>query len=86
MAAIGRSTTAGRAPVNACISSAQPNGVAQRSHAAPEDVSAATRSTKVAARAAVASPVAWRRVAATWLASAPMPANTAPTPRIASAR
>ena len=74
------------APANGRSSSAQPSGVTQRSHQRHE-VSATIRSSeREGERPRRRSPVASRRVGASWLASAPTPTKTAATAAIASAR
>ena len=85
-AAAGSSSTAGVGPANARSSATQPSGVAQRSQARPVEVSATTRSANAAAKTAVPSASARRRVEASWLTSAPTPANTGTGESVASAR
>jgi hypothetical protein len=75
VARAGRSSTAGRAPVNGRSSSAQPSGVTHRSQPA-EEVSATIRTSSATASAPPAMPIAVRRVGATWLASAPTATKT----------
>jgi hypothetical protein len=82
----GSASTSGRGCANARTSLTQPGGVAHRSHVSPETVSATTRATNASARAAVALSTARRRVPATWLVTAPTPANTGIGEIAASAR
>jgi hypothetical protein len=83
----GSSRTSGCGSAKGRSSSAQPRGVAQRSQSTPADGRAATvRSAKAITSTPVASPVAMRLVGASWLATAPTPANTGTTETIASAR
>ena len=86
LAAAGSRSTAGRAPVNGRSSSAQPSGVAQRSQPAPLAVSATARSSRNSATAPPPSSRATRRDGASWLATAPSPANTGITETVARAR
>ncbi len=86
LATTGSSSTAGRGPANGRISSAQPSGVAQRSQPAAPTVSATTRSRKHSPAAPPAISAAIRRLGASWLATAPMPANTPMTETVARAR
>ena len=74
--AMGKSAT-GRAPVSGRRFSTQPSGLAQRIQLAPATESATRRITNAAARTAAASPLAWRRVGASWLVSAPIARNMA---------
>ena len=69
-------TSAGRGRMNGSISSAQPSGVTHRSHAAPDAVSATARISSATATAPKPIHIATRRRGASWLASAPTPANT----------
>ena len=77
---------AGWAPVNGRNSSAQPSGVAQRSHAPPVHVSAITRRSQNSTAAALDRARATRRFGASWLATAPIPTNTGTTETVARAR
>jgi len=74
--ASGSRSTSGRGSANGRDASAQPSGVVQRTQPAPEEVSATTRSRNASASATMPSSSASRRVGATWLATAPTPANT----------
>ena len=84
-ASAGSSRTSGCGSANGRIASAHPSGVAQRSQSADE-VADTVRRANATASTAVASPVAIRRVGASWLVTAPTPANTGTTETIASAR
>ena len=86
LAAAGASSTSGRGPANGRISSAHPSGVAQRSQAAPVEVSAITRSSSDRPTTALPSSSAMRRDGASWLAIAPTPTYTGATDTVASAR
>jgi len=77
VASAGASSTAGRGPANARISSLHPSGESQRTHCRPADVSATTRAMSAIRSAPKASSSATRRVGASWLASAPTPRKTA---------
>ncbi len=77
LAASTNNNAAGCAPVNGRSSSAQPSGVIHRSQPTPLEVSASTRSSKARPTIPPPSSSASRRVGASWLASAPTPANTA---------
>jgi hypothetical protein len=83
--AIGTSRT-GCAPTNGRSSSAQPNGVTQRSHSSVSDVSATIRRSSPTTSAMPPIPSAPRRVGASWLVNAPIPAYTTAGETSASAR
>ena len=76
MARSGSASTAGSAPPNGRSSSAQPSGVSQRSQPTVPEVSATARRSRLAATTTPPSSSATRRVGASWLATAPMPAKT----------
>ena len=77
-AAMGRNIT-GAGLATGWRFSAQPSGLSQRSQCRPGVESATTRISSAAPKIAAAMPLAWRRVAASWAASTPTPANmTAP--------
>jgi len=82
----GSTSTSGCAPVNARSRSTQPRGVIQSSQPAPVAVSAITLSRKNTATAPRPSSSASRREDASWLTTAPRPANTGITQATTRAR